>query len=696
LKGEAYAHAAQLSFEYAPQPPFDAGTPETAGAEALASVESIYAPLIEFHRYAALNYCGNILSATSYRSTITNPHCRIMTVDAFYSYAETQQAIGKIHPPKQSSHRLKDSVVYDFIQDSERFEQAIVPFLSTKRLAIDCETTGIDPHTDRVRLVQIAALNHPPVVIDLFSIPVAECKPLQQLLSSSILKIAHNLKFDWQFLTQAGFQFSGPFFDTQLAYQVLKAGRKGKASLGVVTKKMLGIELDKSQQQNDFSQPDLSDEQLTYAATDAQVLLDLHEALTVRLKRQRLLPIAKLESACVPATAQMELNGMLLNHDRWQTAITQLNQQLQGALQTFRKCLGESVLEQTSFLPEMRSTGDSGTNPNSPEQVKQVFHRQGIVVKSTGQRALIALVDQHPAIPALLEYRRLAKVLSNFDASLIQHIHPVTGRIHPSYFQLGARSGRFSCRRPAIQTIPRMPLARRCFVAALGWRIVRADYSQIELRIVARISGDRRMIEAYQNNEDIHRLTASIITGNPIATVTEEERQIAKKLNFGLIYGMSAVRLQAETQLEYGIVMSLKEARTFVQRFFAVYKGVKRWHDRVKHNLYVKKSRQTQTLAGRLRRWGEDEQPRLTEMLNYPVQGTNADIIKLALGRLHPRLGNAKLIAVVHDEIVLECPEAEVDRMSRVLHRCMLQPAQKLLAPIPVVVNVQVLESWAA
>lgn len=468
-----------------------------------------------------------------------------MSADDFYSYEETRQAIGAIRSHTQSSRRLGDLIVYDLIRDAERLEQAIVPFLFAKRLAVDCETTGIDPHTDRVRLVQIAVPSHSPLIIDLFSISVTECRPLQQLLSSPILKIAHNLKFDWQFLTQAGFQLSGPFFDTQLAYQVLKAGRKGKASLGAVTKKLLGIELDKSQQRSDFSQPDLSDQQLAYAATDARVLLDLHEVLTVRLERQKLLPIAKLESACVPATAQMELNGMLLNHNRWQTAVTQLNQQLEGALQTFRQCLGESVLEQISFLPEMRSTGDSGTNPNSPEQVKQVFRRQGIVVKSTSQRALIALVDQHPAIPALLEYRRIAKVLSNFDTSLIQHIHPITGRIHSSYFQLGARSGRFTCRRPAIQTIPRMPLTRRCFVAASGRRIVRADYSQIELRIVAKISGDRRMVEAYQNNEDIHRLTASIITGNPIATITEEERRIAKKLNLELIYGMSIVKIQA-------------------------------------------------------------------------------------------------------------------------------------------------------
>ncbi len=504
----------------------------------------------------------------------------------FYTYEETLRdtAVKRADNSvlKHSEHRL----MYQLIQDIETLEQAIAPFRSAKRLALDCETTGIDPHTDRIRLLQIAVPAQPVLVIDLFAFSVNECKLLQQLLVSPMLKIAHNLKFDWQFLTQAGFQLAGPFFDTQLAYQVLKAGRKGKASLGVVAKKLLGINLDKTQQQSDFSKPHLTTTQLTYAAMDAQVLLALHEVLTVRLKHQKLLAIAGLESACVPATAQMELNGMLLHRDRWQTAVTQLHQQLQAALQTFRHCLGEAVLEQTSFLPGLQAIGGSGTNPNSPEQVKQVLGKQGIAVKSTSQRVLIALVDQHPAIPALLEYRRLAKVLSNFDASLIKHMHPVTGRLHPHYFQLGARSGRFTCRRPAIQTIPHLALTRRCFVAAPGYKIVKGDYSQIELRIVAKISGDRRMIEAYQNGEDIHRLTASIVIGKPLAAITEAERRIAKKLNFGLIYGMSAVRLQLETQLEYGIVMSLQDARTFVRRFFEVYEGVRHWHERVKRNLY--------------------------------------------------------------------------------------------------------------
>ena len=237
---------------------------------------------------------------------------KTMKGNDFYTYEETLRdtAVKRADNSvlKHSEHRL----MYQLIQDIETLEQAIAPFLTTKRLAFDCETTGIDPHTDRIRLLQIAVPAQPVLVLDLFAFSVDECSLLQKLLASPMLKIAHNLKFDWQFLTQAGFQLSGPFFDTQLAYQVLKAGRKGKASLGVVAKKLLGIKLDKAQQQSDFSKPQLTAAQLTYAAMDAQVLLALHEALTVRLKHQKLLAIARLESDCVPATAQMELNGMQL------------------------------------------------------------------------------------------------------------------------------------------------------------------------------------------------------------------------------------------------------------------------------------------------------------------------------------------------------------------------------------------------
>ncbi|MGV0029093.1 DNA polymerase [Phormidesmis priestleyi] len=285
-------------------------------------------------------------------------------------------------------------------------------------------------------------------------------------------------------------------------------------------------------------------------------------------------------------------------------------------------------------------------------------------------------------------------VNATFADSLPKHIHPVTGRIHPTYYQLGARSGRFSCRNPPLQTIPRDAAARTCFVAAPGCQIVQADYSQIELRIVARLSGDAQMQRAYRRSEDLHRLTAALVTGKAIDAVSEEDRRLAKAINFGLIYGMGAAKLQSYAETKYGVTLSLEEAKAFRKRFFEAYVGVAEWHETIKRS-YIRGIKESRTLAGRRRRW--TDKPRLAELLNHPVQGLNADITKLALVKLvNPLVDTgAKLICTVHDEILLECPDAEVRRVRTLLHQCMIAAARKFLHPIPVVVNVKVSASWS-
>jgi DNA polymerase-1 len=342
-----------------------------------------------------------------------------------------------------------------------------------------------------------------------------------------------------------------------------------------------------------------------------------------------------------------------------------------------------------SLLPEMTDT----INPNSPQQVLAALQAFGIPVNSTNQKELVPLAKQHPIIRALLDYRHLSKITATFADSLPKHIHPVTGRIHPTYYQLGARSGRFSCRNPPLQTIPRDAAARTCFVAAPGYQIVQADYSQIELRIVARLSGDAQMQRAYRKGEDLHRLTAALVTGKAIDAVSEEDRRLAKAINFGLIYGMGAAKLQSYAETKYGVTLSLEQAKAFRKQFFEAYAGVAEWHETIKRS-YIRGIKESRTLAGRRRRWAD--KPRLAELLNHPVQGLNADITKLALVKLVKVLTDtrAKLICTVHDEILLECPAVEVEHVSRLLHRCMIAAARRFLHPIPVVVDVKISTSW--
>lgn len=601
----------------------------------------------------------------------------------FYTYEETQRS------QQKASASFRANPPYAFVQSNADLEAAIAPFLNAKILAIDTETTGRDPHTARLRLVQLAVPKQAVVIVDLFAIK--DYRPLKHLLQGDTLKVGHHFKFDWQFLTQAGMTPSGPFFDTQLAFKVWTAGIKVRSSLQVVVKKILGIALDKEQQQSDFSQAKLSPKQLQYAATDAAVLLPLHEALVRRLGAAGLGAIARLESQCLVAFAQMELYGMGIDQVQWREQQSVLSAQLTRTLEQFHQQLQLPGTRQMSLLPECRD----GINPNSPKQVKEALAGVGIAVKATDQRTLLPIADQHPAIRTLLAYRHLSKLFDSFYQPLLQHIHPVTGRVHPTWYQLGARSGRASCRDPALQTIPRSEAIRRCFVAAPENVIVKADFNQIELRIVAKISGDTRMQQAYQAGEDLHRLTAAFLLGKPPDQVTEEERRLAKAINFGLIYGMGTVKLQSQAQVKYGVIMSLEDARCFCKRFFELYPGIKTWHEQVKRDVYSRKLRECRTLTGRRRRW--QEQPRLNEMINQPVQGLNADITKLALVKLTERLPfEAHIVGMLHDEVLVECPQRIAATVSRLVHRCMVQIAQTLLDPIPVVVDVQVGKSWAA
>ncbi|WP_414553145.1 bifunctional 3'-5' exonuclease/DNA polymerase [Anabaena sp. CCY 0017] len=581
-----------------------------------------------------------------------------------------------IHPPE-----------YTLVSHVSTLNLVLPPLLKSEVLAIDCETTGLDPLTDSIKLMQIAVPNHPVVLIDLPAIPQSHRSLLKKLLGNSALKIAHNAKFDWQFLTQARLKPNGRFFDTQLAYQVLNAGIKTSASLQNVTAQLLHIQLDKTQQMSDWHQP-FTQAQLRYAAWDAAILLQLYPILLKKLKQAKLFKIAQLEFRCMPVVAQMELNGMLFDLSQWQILGAKLEAKKTTALQQLKQ-LHLAGNAQMSLLPELTDT----INPNSPQQVLAALQAMGIDLKSTNQKDLIPLAQEYPVIQALLDYRHLSKITTTLTDSLPQHIHPKTGRIHPNYYQLGARSGRFSCRHPPLQTIPRDPAARNCFIAAPGYQILTADYSQIELRIVARLSGDSRMRQAYRQGSDLHRLTAALVTGKPISQVTQEDRRLAKAVNFGLIYGMGAAKLCIYAEIKYGVTMTLAAAKAFRKRFFHAYSGVAEWHETIKR-AYIRGTKESRTLAGRRRKWAS--QPRLAEMLNHPVQGLNADINKLAMAKLFQPLAetNAKLICIVHDEIILECPETMIDQVSHILHNCMVAAAQKFLSPIPVVIDIKASNTW--
>jgi DNA polymerase-1 len=315
----------------------------------------------------------------------------------------------------------------------------------------------------------------------------------------------------------------------------------------------------------------------------------------------------------------------------------------------------------------------------------------GVPVESTSQWELAALAEAFPVVQALLAYRHAKKALT-LASSLATHIHLTTGRVHATYWQLGAATGRFSCSDPNLQQMPRTAAFRRCFIAPPGSQLVIADYSQIELRVMAELSSDPRMLAAYQAGEDLHRLTAALLLDKPMDEVTSGERQAAKAVNFGLIYAMGAEGLRAYAQQSYGVTLTLEEARSFRERFFTAYTGVVEWQQQMREAMPVMESR---TLSGRRRQWAEP--PGIAARYNTPVQGGAADIVKRALGLLPQALQGtgAAIIGTIHDEILVEVPEDRTAEVASILKTSMEQAGQTYLSQVPVVADVRIASSWA-
>ena len=621
--------------------------------------------------------------------------------DAFYTQQETEALIK--HYRHQRPVRVKTAdAKYCLIEDSRQLKKLLDPLVNTvEKIGIDTETTGLDPYLNQVRLIQIAIAKHPVFIIDLAAIEKSELTPLKHLLASNCLKIGHNLKFDLMMLATAGINLAPPYFDTYLGYKVLTAGLKKTSTLEMVARKLLRVKLDKSAQKSDFSQ-DLSMEQLQYAANDAAVLLPLHSKLNRQLDIAKLTYTAKTEFDCLNAVAQMELNGVRLDLDKWHLLKQDLLQQqaeLEQKLQTHlnrgdrAKGSGFANLSDNTLLNKLGSK----INLSSPKQVVTAFNQLGIDIKSTNIRELIPLAQDYPVIRWLLEYRSLTTRINTFSIGLPQFIHPITNRIQGHWWQMGARSGRFSCREPNLTNIPHNTQTRQCFTAAPGNVIIKADYSQIELRLMAKASGDRRIIAAYRKGEDLHKLTASFLFDKSIENISEEERKLGKIVNFGLIYGMGVAKFCLTTAKKHRIYLSKLEASQFRKKFFLLYKGVAAYHQRIRRE-WQADTRVSYSLDGRRRVWSKRTKPTLNELLNHPIQGTNATIIKRAIALLDSTLlskvSQVKLILVVHDEIVLEVPRDLADKVARCLSDCAVRAARPILAPIPVEVEVKVLNSW--
>lgn len=541
-------------------------------------------------------------------------------------------------------------------------------------VALDLETVGLDPYQGKVRLVSLSD-GTTTLLLDAAALGDALAPLLRRAVANRTV-VLHNGAFDLGWLLVHGLSLPHQCRDTMLEAMLLDAGQRlhdrRAFALATLAADHLGLVLDKTLQTSDWS-GELSDAQLAYAARDAWVTVRLADALAPQLAARGLQAVADVENRALPFVAWLRTTGVSWDAVAWEAAVTAAEQ---------AKAAAEADLRQ--LLPPDGLFGAT-VNLDSPKQLKQALAALGLDLPDTADETL-ALAD-HPAAAALRRYRAAAKLVSAYGRDWAR-VHPRTGRVHPDWQQLGAATGRMACRDPNVQQLPREGGFRQAVAAPPGRVLVKADYSQIELRVAAELSGDRRLRDAFQRGEDVHTATARLVLG--VAEPTKADRQKAKALNFGLLYGMSAEGFRRQAARDYGVQLTPEEAQLLRERFFAVYRGLRAWQRQARGD----EPTDVRTRLGRLR-VGVDK---LTTRLNTPVQGTAADGLKCALALLweqRQRLGSARPVLVCHDEIVLECDANEAEHVAQVLQRLMVRGMERVLRTVPVAVEVMVCRDWS-
>jgi len=576
----------------------------------------------------------------------------------------------------------------------DELQKVIAEIHQRHEFGFDLETTSLNPREAQIVGVAICTS-----LQDAYYIPVGHrFSPHPQLGLSEVLaslkpllesphykKIGQNLKYDWSVLIEHGLKPDGIGADTMVASYALDP--EGRHNLDTLADKYLGYRVLKYEEvcgsgkdQIPFDQVPV-DQATRYSAEDAWIAVQLWETLKPKLHESGLMRIfAEVDLPLVPVLALMELEGICIDVPYLKQLATEFDREILA--------LNEKI---QSYSP-------SPVNLNSPKQLQVLlFEHLGLPATSktktgysTDASVLESLAQVHEVPRLLLEYREIAKLKGTYVDPLPTQRDPKSGKVHTSFHQTVAATGRLSCSDPNLQNIPirseRGLKIRRAFLPSPGNVLLSADYSQIELRLLAHMSGDPELCGSFNRNEDVHKRTASEIFGVPPESVGDRERSIAKAINFGLMYGKTPFGLAQELQI------SRKEAQETIDRYFERYRGVKVFLDR-----QIQQAREkgySETLLGRKR-----PLPLITSRnaglranaermaMNAPIQGTAADLMKLAMIELDERLRRegyqSKMILQVHDEVLLDCPQFEVEKV-RALTEDILENALKLSVPLRV------------
>ena len=605
--------------------------------------------------------------------------------------------------PKQ--YVANNSRNYETILTNDQLDLWLAKLQSAPLVCFDTETTSLDPMTAKIVglsfSVESGSAAYLPLKHDYFDAPeqlnfaetLAKIKPV--LENPFIKKVGQNLKYDQHVLANHDIKLNGIAHDTLLQSYVFESHKShgmddlSERHLGIKTIKFEEV-AGKGAKQVGFNQVTV-ETAAEYAAEDADITLQLHNAMYPQIAADAKLDYiySHIEMPVCNILFTIERNGVLIDS-------VMLNAQS-----------NEIGMKLVNLENQAYALAGQPFNLSSPKQLQEIlFDKLGIKstkktpsgAPSTDEDVLLELALDHPLPKVLLEYRGLAKLKSTYTDKLPKMINPHTGRVHTSYNQAVAITGRLASSDPNLQNIPvRTQEGRRireAFIASKGSHIVSADYSQIELRIMAHLSQDEGMLRAFANNEDIHRATASEVFGVEKETVDSEQRRYAKVINFGLIYGMSAFGLAQNLNIERSA------AASYIERYFARYPSVRAYMDNTR--ALAKQQGYVETYFGRrlwvpainsvnaMQRAGAER-----AAINAPMQGTAADLIKLAMIAVDKWLNDeklqSKLIMQVHDELVLEVPDNELELVKTKLPELM-QNVAKL--DVPLLAEVGVGSNW--
>lgn len=588
------------------------------------------------------------------------------------------------HPQKATeqngrrSHQCSPPVVpVDLITEGARLVEIAGEILAAETVAFDIETYGaaLNPWRGDIRILSLALPNSPPWLLDLKALRYA-LGPLRAALESTEL-IGHNAKFDALWLRVRCRLNLPKLYCTYTASRLLTAGSRAENSLEACLATHLNVSVSKTEGRSDWGSMLLVPEQLAYCSNDVAYLHDLRKALDQKLRAAGLEKVAELEMALLPVVTNIEATGFAVDRGRLTALRDKARQETACADTELRNILGQSI------------------NPASAKQLLAALHARGIRLKNTAEDSLANCKDT-TVVPIIRRFRA-SRTRQQGTQKLLDAIES-DERIHAQFNPTGADTGRFSCTQPNLQAIERGEM-RECFTAGEGSSLIVADYSQIELRVAAAIAPEPAMIAAYKAGVDLHVQTARIILKKSAEeAISSEERQLAKAINYGHLYGLSAKGLVRDLKSGFQRSISETEAKQFIARFFDAYSGLNAWQEKCRRFANNWATREIRSALGRrcLLPSGKREfWPRYTCALNMPTQGGCADGLKRAMLRLSKVLPtHSQIISTVHDELIVEAPVEEADAVKAIVEGEMVDAMAQFYPTVPIEVEAKVCRTW--